>query len=141
MIELEILISPDQEVIGKHQFFLPKIEVGKSHQCQLPIRDPQCSSSSLYLESTKDNLFIRNTQLASYHFNEKKISGKKLVRPGDQIKIGQTIIILINYNPATIVKPFKLDISQDPFESSSEGEMLLESIENELLFIEYNGKE
>ena len=141
MIELEVNESPDSEVIGKHQFFFPKISVGKMPECQLFIEDADLSQQEVYLESNSNHLFIKSSLSDFYHINGKKISGKKLIRPNDQFKIAQTTITLLQYDPHTIHHPFTLNQLQNPFAESFEtGEQLIESIENELIFIEYHCK-
>ena len=133
MIEFEVLNSPDKEVIGKHQFFIPLIKIGKSPLSNLPVNDSEFPLHGIYLHSSGKDLLIGSLNNLFYHFNGKKISGKMLIKTKDKIKVGQTEIVLLQYHPASIAQKLKLDINAASFDDSPLWEELFASIEKELL--------
>ena len=141
MIEFEILDSPDPEVIGKHQFFSSKVEIGNSLSCHLPIEDSQIPSRGIYLISDPKGIRVKTIPPSVFFVNKKEFFEKRLIQSGDEIKIGETQILIVSYNFETIHTPLEMSTIRDSFSSTKEEGLLLESLENELLFIDYECKD
>ena len=141
MIEFEILASPDPEVIGRHQFFCPEVEMGNSLSCHLPVEDPQLPSRGIYFISDAKGVVIKTTPPSIFFVNKEEIFEKKLIQSGDEIKIGETQILIASYNFETIHTPLDMDAIKAPLSKNKEEGLLLESLENELLFIDYERKD
>ena len=139
MIELEVLESPDEDILGLHQFFLPEISIGRSRFAQISLRDPDWPFKGLILTSTPQGLLLKNTENSPYIVNGKKITGQKILFQGGEVSIGKTSLKLVRYAPETLVSPLQIDFTKNPFENSQAevGEELLKRLEAELLLVEY----
>ncbi len=141
MVELEILASPDPEVIGKHQFFFAEIELGTALSCHLPIEDPQLPSKGISLIATSEGMMVKITPPGIFYVNKKEVLAKKLIQPEDKIQIGKTEILLAQYNFETICLPWKDNIAAQNASLSDKEKLFIEALEAELLFLEYEYKE
>ena len=133
MLELEVLASPDREVLGGHRFFLPRVVVGRSRRCQLVLGDPE-APRRLVWESGGGAVFVRCPDV--YHFNGKRVSGRRMARRGDRVLLGGTEIVLSGHDPASVARPFEAPAGAGDFADSPEWGALLEAIEGELVLLD-----
>ena len=141
MIEFEIHVSPDPEVIGSHQFFSPTVEIGNSLSCHLPIEDSQLPSRGIYFISDARGIVIKTTPPDTFLVNKEEVFEKRLVQLGDEIKIGETQILIANYNFETIHTALDMNTVKKSFSDAEKEGLILEALENELLFIDYECKD
>ena len=90
MIEIEIVNSPDTEILGKLFFNFPKVEMGQTPPFHLKINDPHLEMQKIILESSPKGVGVFEKNEGPYLSNGKKIRGKKIHAPGDIVTFGKT---------------------------------------------------
>jgi pSer/pThr/pTyr-binding forkhead associated (FHA) protein len=99
MLVLEILNSPDPNVLKTFRFFQKDIRFGRSRTCHLPLADSSLSSVHFILKSNESGLIGQNVESTYFHKNGKRISGQIGLAPGDTISIGDTTFRINEYTP------------------------------------------
>jgi len=98
MININIILSPDKDIIDDFTYYQNSIILGSASTSNLVISDPDLDREHLLLEAKDTGLFCKNVQEGKFYIsNGKKISGGKIHYPGDQITIGKTKIKIINF--------------------------------------------
>lgn len=95
MISIKILHSPDENKISTFTFEFDSISIGSRKKCDIYIKDQIIGKLILHFEVKGQSAIVRNNDSdLFYYINGKKISGSKLIKIGDHIKIGKTQLIL-----------------------------------------------
>lgn len=98
MIELEILESPDRDVIGHYSFSKNEIYLGQV-LTDIQIRDPLLHDSHAFIEVLDDKLlFHPQRDTGHYQLNGKRAITIRKLKNGDTIQIGATKLKIISYN-------------------------------------------
>ncbi len=103
MIELKIIESPDQEIIGSYVSQRQEIKIGRSYQNDLIVNDARISKYHIIINNNAPNILCHSVSDQSYLSNNKKIIGSKNHKINDYIQIGDTKIQLINCSPITTI--------------------------------------
>ena len=103
MIELKIIESPDQEIIGSYVSKRQEINIGRSYKNDLIINDAKVSKYHIVINNNAPNILCHSISDQSYLSNSKKIIGSKNHKVNDYIQIGDTKIQVINCLPAEII--------------------------------------
>jgi hypothetical protein len=97
MIKVEIIKTPDSEVLGVKEFFKDKINIGIDRG-DIKINDEHLIEYHLALEIFNGQLYpLLNGKLNYFHLNSKKVSGEFPLKLEDQIKIGETEMIIRDF--------------------------------------------
>ena len=98
MISFEITHSPTLEILGQHSYEFNKVNLGNALSSHLIINDPKVNLKEITIFIKEDQAFIEGPSLNTFYMvNGKKISGRKLININDEIEIGDTKIILLEY--------------------------------------------
>lgn len=91
MISIKILNSPDENKITSFHFEFDSITIGSRKKCDIYIKDQLIKKLILQLDVKDKSVVIKNNDSDLFYFvNGKKISGSKLIKIGDHIKLGET---------------------------------------------------
>lgn len=89
MINLKVVKSTDPNAEGTYEYQFDVLTIGRTEKNDLIFKDNQLPSIAIMLIIDQASLFLQTLQPEFFCFiNNKKISGKKLLQLGDQIKIG-----------------------------------------------------
>lgn len=89
MINLKVFKSTDPNAEGTYEYQFDVLTIGRTEKNDLIFKDNQIPSIAVMLIIDQASLFLQTLQPELFCFiNNKKISGKKLLQLGDQIKIG-----------------------------------------------------
>jgi len=89
MINLKVVKSTDPNAEGTYEYQFDVLTSGRTEKNDLIFKDNQIPSVAVILIIDQTSLFLQTLQPEFFCFiNNKKISGKKLLQIGDQIKIG-----------------------------------------------------
>ncbi|EQC43263.1 FHA domain-containing protein [Bacteriovorax sp. Seq25_V] len=129
MINFSIIDSPDLLAIGKYEFKLHHIRIGRNLGNTIPINDPRIASrDSIILRTNKSGLLVESQ--SHLHLNAKKVSGSLQLKENDIITIGDTSIKIISFDTTNIILA---DAYYDKLEAIGNDDpklsMLLEKIE------------
>ncbi|MBT3583856.1 MAG: hypothetical protein HN509_03035 [Halobacteriovoraceae bacterium] len=139
MIEIEIIESPDPEILGPHSFYFQKLIFGRSKNSHLFIDDRALCKNHIRIEKSESGVLCQNMESKFYLSNGKKISGKKLHKIDDLIKIGETTLKIVSVsNDDTATKPSLSEKYNAAIERNPKLEELFVEIENEILSVEHD---
>jgi uncharacterized protein YlzI (FlbEa/FlbD family) len=143
MIELEILKSSDEEILGKYVTFKNDLIIGKSLDADLPISDPGLDQIHAIIRLNNKSLMIKTLPKQSFYLlNGKKFSGEKILKHNDKIIVGETELSIKNFlydpksSPGDFKEYYKNTITQFP-----ETGILLEVLEREIADLSNNQDE
>ncbi len=139
MIHLKFLSSIDEDVVGEGTWHRNVLWLGRSKKAQIIIEDNECAPLHVRIFVDEKGAFCElGPKAPQFHLNGKKIVGKKLLRPGDKIRIGRTEfeVSKFEYRPDTDIRQEMEKKYLDLVKSSPGHLALLERIERELLAIE-----
>ncbi len=134
MIHLKFIKSPDENVLGDFQIAYTTLVVSNRSGADLLLSDSQLKSSVVF-RAVNEGLKI--TYDDYYHVNGKKISGSKILKTGDSLRIGKTEISVIASLPApahhqrNIIEALEERVRNEPDISE-----LVVELEKELIRIE-----
>src|SRR5690554_1657238 len=98
MIEMEILESPDRDVIGHYALSKNEIYLGQV-LTDIQIKDPLLLNSHAFMEVLDDTLLFHPQKHAGhYQLNGKRALTIRKLKNGDVIQIGQTKFKIISFN-------------------------------------------
>lgn len=140
MYILEVKACPDTERLGEYSFYFPIVKISRllsSSHLYLP--DPSIGKSVLILKEQSDGLLVWEQSGAFYLHNGKKNSGKKLVRSGDTIGIGESQIQLLSHTPSEASTNTESRY-HELTEKSPYMADLFWALKQEMLFLEKEGK-
>ncbi|MDH5581697.1 MAG: FHA domain-containing protein [Bdellovibrionales bacterium] len=98
MIELEILSSPDQDIVGAHIYHKKSLRIGRSLQNDIIIMDPMIELNHLEFIVEK-NIIISSINSTPFFISNKKIINEVIYKLGEEIKIGKTILKITKHIP------------------------------------------
>lgn len=91
MIEVEVISSPDEEMLGKHLFYRNYLTMGQNIG-DLLFLDKGIIDGQILIEVTEKDLLIHNAASDHYFINDKIANGSKKIKIGDVIGIGKTSV-------------------------------------------------
>lgn len=137
MLKIEITESSDFEIIGTHVFFKKVISIGRSKTEDLIIFDQDIELHHLEIQQVQNGILISNKASQFFHTNGKKVSGKKLHRINDTVKIGNTEFKITEYSPWSMDNKDSFEERYDKLtHEKPQFKHLLRSLENELVRLE-----
>lgn len=139
MIEIEIIDSPNREIIGISKFNFDKIFLGQSNKNNIVIEDPGVDKFHMVIEIFSNKISCKSLLENHFLFEERKLSGQKNLLPNAIIKVGSTSFKILSFlKNSTEEDPEKKfeEIYSHINESSPEIIDLLDQLENELKLIE-----
>lgn len=97
MIHLEVLSSPDKNVLSSFQFFQNELYLGRSSG-DLHIQDPQLFESHLMIEVVEKDLIVHpQKNVDSYLIDGKRASTVRKIKPNQKITLGNTTVRVIAF--------------------------------------------
>ena len=135
MITFEIKSSPDEERIGEIKVFYENFTLGSSRKTDILIEDTGIDDVHLVFIHNNDGLLSKSTESNFYYTNGKKIKGAKLHKAGDEIKIGETILIIKELVFDNLSRGFS-ELYQEIIKTKPEFETLIVQLQKELIFLE-----
>jgi len=99
MITINILSSPDKDILGEYIYHQDELILGTSHLANLLINDPLFTKAHFSLQVKETGLLCKNLKEGDFYLsNGKKISGTKTHQSGDELTIGTTKLKIINFS-------------------------------------------
>ena len=138
MIELEILNSPDTEVLGIRKFHFDQIIIGNSSKNNFVINDPDIDHFHLLIEVNDTGAICRSLKENSFLHEEKRWLGEKSLHPNSVIQIGNTLLKIVSFckNPVKVLTTNYEEMYQKAYENYSEIIEILDQLENEIKLIQ-----
>lgn len=97
MIEIQVIESPDENIVTSFKYFQNQIYLGRSSG-DLWINDPSLATSHVMLEVIDKDLLIHPQKGIEYYLiNGKRASAIRKLKINDQITIGKTLIKVLSY--------------------------------------------
>lgn len=97
MVEIQIIESPDENVISSFKYFQNQIYLGRTHG-DLWIQDSAMAASHAMFEVIgKDLLIHPQREVEFYLINGKRASAIRKLKVNDLITLGQTIVKVISF--------------------------------------------
>lgn len=97
MIEIQIIESPDENIVASFKYFQNQIYLGRSSG-DLWINDSSLAASHAMLEVIEKDLLIHPQKgIDFYLINGKRASAIRKLKINDQITIGKTVIKVLAY--------------------------------------------
>ncbi len=134
MIQLEIIESPDREILGDYITYRNDLIIGRSTSADLPIDDSKLDEIHALIRLLPTHLYIRTVPgSSSFLLNGKKFAGEKKIKCDEHLTIGDTKIIIkkILFDPASSPGDFK-DYYKKTINKYPETGILLEVLEREI---------
>ena len=103
MIQLKIIKSTSSLSLGSYCYYLDSISIGKDLKNHIIINDPSLYSVHCLLKLSPDNLIFKSDY--TYFLNSKKTAGTIKIKKQDQIKIGNTIIKIEDFDLSKAISP------------------------------------
>jgi len=97
MIQFNFKQCPDLIMQGLYDIDEKVFTIGNSMKADIIIQDKKIEPLHLVFECKKEGLYVSTKDLIYFQLNQKKISGKKLLKQNDLIAIGETKFTLENY--------------------------------------------
>jgi hypothetical protein len=97
MIQFQFTKCPDLILLGSYEIDEKVFTLGCSMKAEIIIQDEKIEPIHLIFECSRDGLYVSSKDLLFFQLNNKKISGKKLLKLNDRILIGETEFSLSQY--------------------------------------------
>lgn len=108
MIHLEVLSSPDQDVINSYEFHHNQIYLGHSRG-NLQVRDPKLLDNHLMIEVIENDLLVHPQKSVEFYLlNGKRATEIRKIKTGDTIGIGDTTLKIRGFQESSY--PSKKDV-------------------------------
>jgi hypothetical protein len=115
MIQIEILESPDKNVLTSFKYFQNMIYIGRS-QGDLWIIDSELQTTHVMLEVVGEDLLIHPQRTVSHYLlNGKRATNVRKLKVDDAITIGRTKLRVVSYSETIVLK--KKDILSQRLEA------------------------
>lgn len=103
MIQLKVNSCPNNDYLGKVQFFKNLIYIGSNLSSDLYLPDSEIKTNHLFIEVIENKLIAHAHKKVDYFWvNGKRTKSFKFLTIGDKIKIGSTEIEIVIYSTTTI---------------------------------------
>jgi len=100
MVEFDIIDTFDADINSTYNFKRRTISLGSAPSNDVIISNPIIGDSSLQLIQQGESLIVDLTEAADHTLlNNKRLTGKFLIKAGDVITFGSTTIRIISYTP------------------------------------------
>ncbi len=97
MIHLEIINSPDKNILSDFQFFQNEVYLGRSSG-NLFINDPELNKSHVMVEVVEKDLIIHPQKgVESYLIDGKRASNIRKIKAGQIITVGKTTFKVLSF--------------------------------------------
>jgi hypothetical protein len=97
MIHLEIINSPDKNILSDFQFFQNEVYLGRSSG-NLFINDPELNKSHVMVEVVEKDLIIHPQKgVESYLIDGKRASNIRKIKAGQIITVGKTTFKILSF--------------------------------------------
>lgn len=97
MINLEIVDSPDENVVTSFNFYNNQIYIGRDSG-DLHINDPELLKNHVMLETIENELFIHpQKHVVFFLINGKRATTLRKLKISDKIKLGKTTILIKSF--------------------------------------------
>lgn len=98
MIQLQILRSPDANVLREYKFFQNQLYIGRTNG-DFCIQDPGLSRSHLLIEVIEGDLLVHpQKDVDHYLINGKRATEIRKVKAGETITIGNTQLKILSFS-------------------------------------------
>lgn len=135
MVTFEIKASPDSERIGEVKTFYENFTLGGNRKTDILIEDPSIADVHLVFIHNKDGLLSKSTDSNHYFTNGKKIKGAKLHKIGDELKIGETTLVIKELIFENLSRPFS-ELYSEAIKTDPESESIIIQLQKELIHLE-----
>lgn len=99
MVEIEILESPDSNILSKYKYHKNQLYLGRNTG-DLWIQDPDLYTSHVFLEVLDKDLLIHPQRgVEFYLINGKRASAVRKIKVNDTITIGKTMVKILSFAP------------------------------------------
>ena len=134
MIHLKFIHSPDDNIIGDYQIAYCDLVISARPGADLLVLDPAIKHSFVFKATNKG---LKVTYRDYFLINGKKISGSKVLKPGDVLEIGQTKLEVISSLPSPPEHQRNIiDVLEERVRNHPEISELVVELEKELIRIE-----
>lgn len=97
MIHLEVIHSPDSDVLFPFEFFQNQIHLGKKTG-NLVIKDSGLLNNHLMIEVVENDLLVHpQKEVEFFLINGKRATNVRKIKSGDVLTIGETQIKILNF--------------------------------------------
>ena len=135
MVIFEIKSSPDTERIGEVKTFYENFTLGGNRKTDILIEDSNIADVHLVFVHNKDGLLSKSTDSNYYFTNGKKIKGAKLHQVGDELKIGETILVIKELLFENLSRSFG-ELYQETIKMNPDSESIIIQLQKELIYLE-----
>jgi hypothetical protein len=97
MIQFQFTKCPDLILLGTYEIDEKIFTLGCSIKAEIIIQDEKIEPIHLIFECSRDGLYVSSKDLVFFQLNNKKMSGKKLLKLNDKVLIGETEFVLTAY--------------------------------------------
>lgn len=136
MIKLHFIQSPDRDILTQFDVLWDSYFLSRLSQGDLVVNDPEWPSHGFRLIVDHDSLLL-DARNFPFLCNGKKIIGKKPLKRGDKISLGQTTFVIDDFGLSEKTNEQRLrDRYQEVGESSPDTALLIDEMEEELMRIQ-----
>ena len=140
MLQLEFINSPDPEILGTVSYGNPRLIIGTSQNDDIIICDPKINPAYFTMEVKENGVICYNNIDGIFYLsNGKKISGRKLHKVGDTIKIGDTFFKILSHTPEKNISRTETlkTLYTEKIKKDSHMEKILNFLKQELLLLQW----
>ncbi len=141
MIEIKLLESPDSQMVGNYKLLYDEISIGSSFQNDIIINDKFIEPNHIIFSLQKNTItLVTIGETSTFLFNSKIFKGKKNLDKKDKIKIGNTLIEIVDFlaEPEFSKAPSIKESYEKLIKDFPEQEKIIDGIENEMAQLESN---
>ncbi len=134
MIHLKFLSSPDENVLGDYHIAYTTLVISNRSGSDLLINDQKLTASVVF-KAVNEGLKV--TYDDHFYVNGKKLSGSKVLKSGDRLRLGESEINIVGSLPAPAEHQKNIiDALEERVRSEPEISELVIELEKELIRIE-----
>lgn len=120
--------------VAEQTLYFREILVGTNRSNHLRVQGEDLPSLCLKLSCSEQGILAEGKPDLPFFVNGKKVLGSKVIKTGDNLKIGQSLIKVKNFDFVNSFAPLNLEELYDKFhEQNEEYDMILSAIEKELI--------
>lgn len=114
--------------------YFREILVGTNRSNHIRIKGGELPSLCLKLSCSEQGILAEGKSDLPFFVNGKKVLGSKIIKVGDRLKVGESLINITEFNFQKSFAPLNLEELYDKFhEQNEEYDMILSAIEKELI--------
>ncbi len=133
MVTFEIYFHESSSPLEQSLYFRD-ILIGTSRSSHIRVKGEDLPRLCLRLSSSPRGILVEGIKDLAFFINGKKVIGSKVIKLGDNLKVGESLIKLKEYNYDSSFAPLNLEELYDKFHSEKEEyDTILSAIEKELI--------